>query len=364
MTNIDINVASIVGARPNFIKLAPIYRRLKEGVNHIIIHTGQHYDFEMSSIFFKEFDLPQPDYNLEVGSGPPASQTAEMIKGVEQILIANNFNFDVVLVYGDTNSTFAGAFAAAKSNIKVAHVEAGLRSFDRRMPEEINRLLTDNISDYLFAPTKTSVNNLINEHIRGQVYDTGDISVEIINEAIKLSQKNNILNELNLEPKDYILFTMHRAENTKSDVTFSTILRVFEKVSSKIIFPIHPRTKNILHKNNLLSKFQRLENLRLISPLGYIDFITLIQNAQKVVTDSGGIQKESYLLNVPCVTIRENTEWVETIEEGMNRLVGTDASSIVNAIEKWNPRYNARKKIFGSGYTSSTIKDILLNELS
>jgi len=359
----DIKIASIVGARPNFIKLAPIHKILDtDSFEHKIIHTGQHYDFELSDIFFKEFNLPEPDFNLDVGSGLPGFQVGEMIKKIEKILLNNKF--DMVLVYGDTNSTFAGAFAAVKTGIKVAHIEAGLRSFDRRMPEEINRILTDNLSNYLFAPTKTAISNLKKENTFGEQFDTGDLSVEIINEAKKLAIKSNILIELHLIPKSYVLFTMHRAENTELDDSFISIIHAFETLSDvKIVFPMHPRTKNILKNKNLLQRIEKCNNVMIIPPVGYIDFINLIQNAKKIITDSGGIQKESYLLSIPCITIRKNTEWIETVTEGWNILIDTNTDKIVKYVKDWYPSNNNQKPIFGKGNTSSLIKKIIVNSL-
>jgi len=360
-----LKIASVVGARPNFIKLAPIHRVIESFSEHTIIHTGQHYDYKLSEIFFKEFDLPQPDIELGVGSGEPGFQIGEMIKRLERIFL--NADFDVVLVYGDTNSTFAGAFSAERSGIKVAHVEAGLRSFDQRMPEEINRVLTDHISDYLFGPTKTSINNLKREHVSGRVFYSGDISVEIIKDAINLSLKSSILKQLQLEKESYILFTMHRAENTNCLDSLVSIICVFEtllemRINTRIIFPVHPRTANKMRAMGLYNRLENCTNVTLIEPVGYIDFIKLMKNAQRVITDSGGIQKECYLLEVPCITIRNNTEWIETVNEGWNILTGTDTNNIVKAIIDWKPRpANPIKPILGHGQTSSTIKEVLLS---
>src|SRR5215207_10083644 len=315
-----LKIASVVGARPNFVKLAPIHRAIKCFSDHIIIHTGQHYDYRLSEIFFKEFDLPSPDIELEVGSGEPGFQTGEMIKRLEKVFLDSKF--EIVLVYGDTNSTFAGAFAASKTGFKVGHVEAGLRSFDRNMPEEINRILTDHISNYLFAPTYTAIKNLEREHVFGKTIYSGDLSVEIIKHAVNLASKSSILDNLKLKSKSYMLFTMHRAEN------------------------------------------KNYENVILIEPVGYIDFIRLMLNAQKVITDSGGIQKESYLLGIQCITIRNSTEWVETLNDGWNVLTGIDADKIVKAIVQTGLRQSHNfpsKPIFGSGRTSEIIKDTLIS---
>lgn len=356
------SVVSIVGARPNFVKLKPIYNVLDKVVNHEVLHTGQHYDYKLSEVFFKEFKLPEPNYNLEIGSGLPGYQVGEMIKKIEKILTEKKY--DLALVYGDTNSTFAGAFAAFKSNTKVAHIEAGLRSFDRRMPEEINRLLTDNLSDYLFAPTATSLFNLHRESTMGKIYETGDLSVEIISEAKELALKSQIISDLNLEPQKYILFTMHRAENTEFDTSFLSIIRAFECLSdTSIVFPIHPRTRKILEKKNLYQKLEKCKNVVLIPPTGYIDFISLIKNSSKVITDSGGLQKEAYLLSVPCITIRRNTEWIETVNSGWNILTDTNTEKIVSTVRNWNPMEKDQKCVLGRGDTSKVIKKIILDDV-
>jgi UDP-GlcNAc3NAcA epimerase len=254
-----MNIASVVGARPNFIKMAPIHNALKGFAEHTIIHTGQHYDYKLSEIFFKEFNLPKPNFDLEVGSGTPGYQIGEMIKRLESIFLkqvsknSGNSRFDLVLVYGDTNSTFAGALAAMRTCIKVGHIEAGVRSFDRRMPEETNRILTDQISDYLFAPTRTAVGNLKREAVSGKIFCTGDLSVEVVTEAIRISSmKSQILKDLGLRPKSYNLFTMHRAENTDFYENMVSVIKAFQILGTKskkddtmgsvIIFTIHPRT--------------------------------------------------------------------------------------------------------------------------
>ena len=355
-------IASIVGARPNFIKLAPIHNLMNEPeytnkFKHIIIHTGQHYDYKLSEIFFSEFSLPTPDYNLEIGSSTPCIQIAEMIKKLEPLF--HSLKIDIVLVYGDTNSTFAGALAATKSMINVAHVESGLRSFYREMPEEINRILTDHISNFLYSPTETAINNLKLENIQGEVIYTGDISVEIIRAAETKIYNSLILDKLNLEPKNYYLLTLHRSENT----TFrclKSIIEIFNKIpESRIVFPIHPRTANILNQFNLFKELKKCKNVILTDPVGYLDFIKLVKHSNKVITDSGGTQKEAYLLHTPCITIRNNTEWIETINEGWNILTGIDIEKTTNAITNWYPQTFTQDPIFGNGRTSNIIVDHL-----
>ena len=357
-----MRIASVVGARPNFVKLAPIYRSTNNFAEHLIIHTGQHYDYEMSEIFFKEFDLPKPDINLEIGSGTAGFQLGEMIKKLEAIFLSRKF--DLVIVYGDTNSTFTGALAANKVGVKTAHVEAGLRSYDRRMPEEINRILTDQLCDYLFAPTESSIDNLRMEHVAGRSYNTGDISVEIIARARRVSDASSrILENQSLSPKSYYLFTMHRAENTNDIENLTSIIRSFELLRGKtIVFPVHPRTKKIMIETGLWERLQKLPDIKILQPVGYIDFIKLLSNAERVITDSGGIQKESYLLQVPCITIRKSTEWIETVKEGWNFIVGTDPKAIVEASTYQFP-VGPQKAIFGSGKTSETIRNLILTEI-
>jgi UDP-GlcNAc3NAcA epimerase len=284
-----------------------------------------------------------------------------MIKGLEQLFLESKV--DLVIVYGDTNSTFADAFSAMKLGIKVAHVESGLRNFDRRMPEEINRILTDQLSDYLFAPTQMAIKNLKREHVFGKIIYTGDIAAETVKDAMRFSTKSSILDKLQLESGSYILFTMHRAENTASTESLICIIRALETLSEmKIVFPIHPRTVKALADMSLSSRLEKCKNLKLIQPVGYVDFIKLMRNAKKIITDSGGVQKEAYLLAVPCITIRENTEWRETVDAGWNILTGTNTNLIVRAATESMPLRRKRiKPIFGNGNTSKIIKNTILS---
>jgi len=359
-----MKIASIVGARPNFVKLGPVHKSLRStGIEHLIVHTGQHYDYEMSDIFFSDFKLPKPDIHLGVGSGSSCFQLGEIIKRLENKLIDKQI--DLVLVYGDTNSTLAGAIGANKCNIKLGHIEAGLRSYDPSMPEEYNRILTDNLSDYLFTPTRNAVKNLKNEKIRGKVYYTGDLSVEIIDTTRSISRNSEILDVLNLKLKSYLLFTMHRAENTSSRDLFIQLLETFEVLKDNIIvFPIHPRTKKMFETFGLLDRLLNCSNVKTLLPVGYIDFIALLQNSLKVVTDSGGIQKEAYLLRVPCITMRKNTEWIETIKGQWNVLTGVDSKKIVKAVRRPSPISKYSKSVFGSGRTSQVISDLISSIIS
>jgi len=349
-----MKIASIIGARPNFIKAAPVSREIRKEFEEILIHTGQHYDYEMNKIFFDELNIPTPDYHLGVGSGSHSYQTGEMLKRIEEVLIKEKP--DIVLVYGDTNSTLAGALAAVKLHIKVGHVEAGLRSFDRRMPEEINRVLTDHCSDLLFCPTKTAVENLKREGITGGVYLTGDVMVDALKENINIAEKKSkILKKLDLKRKSYYLVTVHRAENTDNFNRLKNIVDAFCKIEN-LVFPCHPRTERSLKKFGLWDMLQSTVNI--IKPVGYLDMLVLEKNAYKILTDSGGVQKEAYILKVPCITLRENTEWVETVEDRWNVLVGADREMIIMMMEEFNPN-GEQRNVFGDCKASKNIADII-----
>lgn len=351
-----MKVVSIVGARPQFIKAAPVSRELRKNNREILVHTGQHYDDEMSKVFFEELDIPEPDYNLGVGSDTHARQTAKMLERIEEVLLDEKP--DLVLIYGDTNSTLSGALAAAKLNISVGHIEAGLRSFDRTMPEEINRIVADCISNMLFVPTTTAVNNLRKEGIVNGVHLTGDVMYDAILQDIeKAEEKSDILNKLELERKKYLLLTIHRAGNTDSIQKLTAIVEALLEIEEEVVFPVHPRTKKCLNEYGLLEKLQKSSNCKVIAPIGYLDFLVLENNAKKILTDSGGMQKEAYFFKVPCITLRENTEWVETIEDGWNVLVGTNKDLIHRAVSGFNPN-SLQKNVFGDGKASKKIVGI------
>lgn len=352
-----MKIVSIVGARPQFIKCAPVSKELQKSNEDILLHTGQHYDYEMSKLFLDQLDMPKPNYNLGVGSGLHGKQTAIMLIEIEKVLMKEKPDF--VLVYGDTNSTLAGALAAVKLHIPIGHVEAGLRSFDREMPEEINRLLTDCSSDALFAPTKTAVENLKREGIINGVYLTGDVMYDALLQNIKIAEKSNILEELDTKSKEYFLATVHRQSNTDDAKNLSNIIEALSQVEGKIIFPVHPRTQKFIKKHKLDKKIKG--NISLIKPIGYIDFLWLEKNAKKILTDSGGIQKEAYLLKVPCITLRENTEWIETFEDGWNVLVGADKEKILDATVNFIPP-KKQSDHFGNGKASRKILEIV-NEI-
>ena len=350
-----MKIVSVVGARPNFVKLAPVSKELrKKKHEEIVIHTGQHYDYEMNKIFFDEMGIPEPDHHLGVGSGSQGEQTGEMLKRIEDVLMDESP--DLVLVFGDTNTTLAGGLAACKLHIRVAHIEAGLRSYDRRMPEEINRILTDHCSDLLFAPTRTAVENLMKEGITEGVYLTGDVMVDALKENIKIAERESIiLDELNLKIKRYYLATIHRAENTDDFNNLGNIVDTFCEMED-LVFPCHPRTEKSLKTFGLWDKLRR--KVKVIKPVGYLDMLMLERNANKILTDSGGVQKESYIFKVPCITLRNTTEWVETVEDGWNVLTGSDKEKIMKMANNFEPE-GEQRNIFGEGDASEKIIKII-----
>ena len=329
-----MKILTVLGARPQFIKAAPVSKALREARHtEVIVHTGQHYDYQMSQVFFDELSIAEPDVNLEVGSGSHGWQTGEMLVRLEKILVAQKP--DCVLVYGDTNSTLAGAVAAVKLHIPVMHVEAGLRSFNREMPEEHNRVLTDHCADVLFCPTKTAVENLRQEGIINNVHLVGDTMYDATLQFAELaSRRSTILQDLKLESKRYLLATVHRPYNTDVPENLYSILNAFLDTGETVIFPVHPRTRQKISSlgESLNLRVPAAERLRLIDPVGYLDMLVLEQNARMILTDSGGMQKEAYFFSVPCVTLRPETEWVETVKVGWNTLVGADRLQIVNAV--------------------------------
>lgn len=351
-----MKVASIVGVRPQFVKASVVSRELRKKHDEVLIHTGQHYDYDMNKIFFDELNIPEPDHFLGIGSGSHGYQTGEMLKEIEKVLLKEEP--DLVLTYGDTNSTLAGALAASKLHIKTAHIEAGLRSFDRMMPEEINRILTDHCSDILLCPTENAVNNLKNEGIIDNVFLTGDVMADSVIYNKELAEKQStILDDLNLEGKKYLLATVHRASNTDKYTNLQNIVEAFSELDDLVVFPVHPRTKKLLIKYNLYDKLK--SSVKLIEPVGFLDFIKLMNNAKMILTDSGGIQKEAYILKIPCITLRENTEWVETVEDGWNVLVGADKGKIVKIVDSFNPSLSMYKQRFGNGNASEKIVEII-----
>ncbi|MGF3553917.1 MAG: non-hydrolyzing UDP-N-acetylglucosamine 2-epimerase [Thermoplasmatota archaeon] len=349
-----MKIVSIVGARPQFINEYIISKMVRKICDYVVIHTGQHYDFEMSQIFFDQLGLLEPDYNLGIGSATHGEQTGKMLIKIESLLIKEKP--DVVLVYGDTNSTLAGALSAVKLNIPVGHVEAGLRSFDKTMPEEVNRILTDHCSSLLFAPTKTAKENLIKEGIKKGVYVTGDVMYDALVHNLKIAEKSKILKQLRIKPNQYYLTTIHRQSNTDDIKNLSNIIEALSEINEKVIFPVHPRTKKLIKKYNLNKKMKK--NIKNTKPFGYFDFIWLEKNAKKILTDSGGVQKEAYILKIPCITLRENTEWVETVKDKWNILVGSDKDKILDAVYNFQPKQK-QHQYFGEGRACQNIVKIL-----
>lgn len=317
-------VLTVVGARPQFIKAAVVSHALREhGLEEVLVHTGQHYDHGLSQVFFDELNMQAPDHNLAVGSDSHAAQTGAMMVGLERLLM-DGPSVDWVLVYGDTNSTVAAALVAAKLQVKLAHVEAGLRSFNRRMPEEINRIVTDRLSDLLFCPTPTAVTNLDLEGLTAGVVMTGDVMLDATRFFLERATRTVRLDSLTRhEPGAYVLATVHRAENTDDPVRLAGILEGLGSLGLPVVLPLHPRTRSRLKGATVPA------NIEIIAPVGYLAMLTLTRNARRVLTDSGGLQKEALWLGTPCVTLRDETEWVETLEGGWNRLAGADAARIV-----------------------------------
>ncbi|HDL18568.1 MAG TPA: UDP-N-acetylglucosamine 2-epimerase (non-hydrolyzing), partial [Bacteroidetes bacterium] len=329
-----MKIISIIGARPQFVKAAPLSRALRQNHQEYLLHTGQHYDGNMSKIFFDDLEIPRPDLNLNVGSASHAAQTAEMMVGIEKAVVEERP--DLVLLYGDTNSTVAAALAATKLHVPVAHVEAGLRSFNWDMPEEINRIVTDRISQFLFCPTQTAMANLRTEGLAQKSYLVGDVMVDALYHFSKIAQKKvDPLTKFGVREKSYSVATIHRPANTDNPQHLKSILAAFRDSGEKIIFPVHPRTRQFLQQHGLTNSGK--ENLILTEPLSYLEILLLEKSARTLLTDSGGMQKEAYLWGTPCITLRDETEWVETVEQGWNVLVGADYDKILTALRNFHP---------------------------
>lgn len=350
-------IVSIIGARPQFVKASVVSRHIRKKFSEITVHTGQHYDPNMSPVFFEELEIPQPDYNLGIGGGTNLEQIGRMLPELEKVFLSEKP--DLVLVYGDTNSTLAGALAAASLSIKLGHVESGLRSFNREMPEEINRVLTDHLAQFLFTPNRTAVGNLKKEGIERGVFLTGDVMYDACLHFSKIaSSKSKILAEIGLKPESYLFATVHRGVNTDNRKNLESILDAFGQTGDKIVFPVHPRTKKAIKSYGLtLAK-----NILQIEPVGYLDSLMLETNASKIITDSGGVQKEAYFLGKPCITLRGETEWVETVEDGWNILVGSNREKIKEEIQNFAPN-QAQKNHFGDGKASQKIVKILADKM-
>jgi len=361
-----MRILNIVGARPNLVKIAPLLREMRRHpeIEAILVHTGQHYDEKLSDVFFRQMGIPEPDVNLEVGSGSHAWQTAEILRKIEPVLIERKP--DCVLVVGDVNSTVAASLAAAKLGIPIVHVEAGLRSFDRSMPEEINRIVTDALSDFLFVTEEDAIENLIREgKRREQIHFVGNVMIDALKQFLPIAQKSKIAGELGLASgtdQPYALLTLHRPSNVDSAETLAGLLEAIAEIGSEIpvIFPVHPRTQERLHS----ARPDSLNRIRFVAPLGYLDFLCLMSRARLVLTDSGGIQEETTALGVPCLTLRENTERPVTVTEGTNELVGQDPAKIVQAARAILNGQTKKGRIprYWDGRASERIIEILLRE--
>lgn len=347
-------IATIIGTRPQFIKVAAVSNIFRGSFKEFLINTGQHYDFQMSRLFFKQLGIKKPDFNLGVGSGSQGQQTGKMIIELEKILMRLRPN--LVLVYGDTNSTLAGALAAAKLNIPIAHIEAGMRCYDISMPEEINRIITDHVSTILFCSTVDAVKNLKNEGFKNNIFKVGDVMIDVLkNNYSKILKNKSILKQFQLKPFQYKLLTIHRASNTDNKENLLNILSSLSKSNKKIIFPIHPRTIMSIKKFNLLSVLRNHKTIVEIKPVGYLEMLTLQKFSNLIITDSGGIQKEAYFLKVPCLTLRENTEWTETVRDGWNILAGNSAKLILKYLNKF-PTPKVHHDHYGNGQASYLIR--------
>ena len=332
-----MKILNVVGARPNFMKIAPIQREMRKypALTPLLVHTGQHYDEKMSKLFFQDLDLPEPDVYLGVGSGTHTEQTARIMLAFEKVI--EEHQPDLVLVVGDVNSTAACSLVAAKMQVKIAHVEAGLRSFDRTMPEEINRMITDILSDFLFVTEQSGLDNLRREGIADQkVFFTGNVMIDSLVHFLEKAAESSILSDLDINSDPYTLVTLHRPSNVDVKENLAGLIQVFETISrqGKIVFPMHPRTKKMMQSYGLSDRAAAIGNLIITDPIGYLDFMQLMQHARLVLTDSGGIQEETTYLQIPCLTVRENTERPVTITAGTNQLLGTDTQKITEAAEK------------------------------
>ena len=354
-------IVTIVGARPQFVKAAVVSRALaKFGIGEVIIHTGQHFDENMSAVFFEEMQIPKPKYNLEISNLGHGAMTGRMLEKIEKILILEKP--DLVLVYGDTNSTLAGALAASKLHIRVGHVEAGLRSFNNQMPEEINRILTDRIASILFCPTTTAIENLRKEgydNFDCQVINSGDVMQDAAQFYAEISdQRSTIIEKLQLGKQPFVLATIHRQENTDDPLKLKNIFDALNEISTteRVVLPIHPRTRNILVQAGIKSSFEPID------PVGYLDMIQLLKNCNMVLTDSGGLQKEAYFFQKHCITLRDETEWTELVEQGYNLLAGNNQAGILEAYHKLKSKSSDfSQNLYGNGHASETIAKLLAN---
>ncbi len=351
-----MRIVTIIGNRPQFVKAAAVSSVLREVGDELIVHTGQHYDDELSRIFFEELGVPAPDRELGAGSGTNTEQTARILAGLEPVLA--ELRPDLALVYGDTNTTLAGALAAAQAGIRVGHVEAGMRSFDRGMPEELNRVLTDHASDLLLCSTQTALDNLEREAAAGEAHLVGDVMADVSLAFRNIAeQRSPILEVHGLEPGGYVVLTAHRAGNVDPPDRLLRLVELIEALPVTVVFPVHPRTEARLEAAGLFERLERAAHVQLTPSLGYLDFLKLARHARAVLTDSGGVQKEAYLLGVPCLTLRDTTEWVETVEAGWNVLVDLDRDAALAALERRPPA--DRPELYGGGRAAARVRDVV-----
>ncbi len=351
-----MRIMSVVGARPQFVKAAPVCRALRERHEELLVHSGQHYDYAMSDVFFEQLGVPTPDFTLGVGSGPHGRMTGAMLGMLEQLFIEEQP--DAVLVYGDTNTTLAGGLAAAKLGIPVVHVEAGLRSFNRAMPEEINRVVVDHLSELLLCPTQVAADNLAAEGIRDGVRIVGDVMIDTARFFAEHGDAAAVLAEYGVAPGQYYLATVHRASNTDDRDALASLVKGLAGVDAPVLWAVHPRTRSRLAEFGLEDAVARATNVRVLDPVPYIETVALLRSARALLTDSGGMQKEAYFFGVPCVTLRDETEWVETVDLGWNTLVGTDPERIVRAASA-AARPADRPPVYGEGRAADTIARVI-----
>lgn len=348
-----MKILSVVGARPEFVQAMPISQAMRARHQEILVHTGQHYDYQMSQTFFDELDIPVPNYNLGVGSATQAQQTAEIMVGLEKVLLEEKPDF--MIMRGDTNSSLAAALTASKLNIPFAHIEAGERSFNRVMPEEINRLVADRLANLHFCVSQVGEQNLVSEGITNSAYWVGDVMLDALLYALPIARtKSKILSQLQIEPKNYSLVTIHRAANTDDPLRLHQIIGALNQVSETIILPVHPRTRKALSSLNVHIE----NNVRIIDPVGYFDMIVLEENARLIATDSGGVQREAYYLEIPCLTLRDETEWIATVQTRWNKLIGADQKMILDSWFDFIPP-SEHPPIYGAGNAAQQISEIL-----
>lgn len=356
-----MKLLTIAGTRPQLIKVAAVSRELRKHFTEVLVNTGQHYDYNMAGVFFEQLQIPKPDYDLGVGSMSHGKQTGSMMIKVEEVV--KKEKPDAVVVYGDTNSTLAGALVASKLHIPVFHIEAGLRSFNKKMPEEINRVMTDHVSELLFAPTDLAVNNLSKENITQGVYQIGDVMYDAVLFNMSIAEDKHSLKTLGLTTKEFILGTIHRAENTDNEEKMSAIVEAFLKLDSIVYLPLHPRTRAKLIEYNLFQKLTNSTNIIVSEPVSYLEMLLLEKNAKAIVTDSGGVQKEAYFVRVPCFTLRDETEWVETVNTGWNQLVNPMEDDLVKMINSFEPNEYI-DNLYGNGHAGEKIARIMKDYLS